>query len=142
MAALARRHQPVTWRPELTLCRLPPQSHNVDACLRFLDARGVNVQGLSAEAGSAPRSVFRTLRLQRSGSAACGPVGDHEGARCIVGGWSRRSRVNGSVSDTMFSCHTRAEEELKVSSDSLTARGSERGGKHCIMGSVPFEATR
>lgn len=27
----------------------PPQIENVDACLSFLDARGVNVQGLSAE---------------------------------------------------------------------------------------------
>lgn len=31
-------------------CRLSPrQIENVDACLSFLDARGVNVQGLSAE---------------------------------------------------------------------------------------------
>lgn len=33
-------------------CRLssaPRQIENVDACLSFLDARGVNVQGLSAE---------------------------------------------------------------------------------------------
>lgn len=27
----------------------PHQIENVDACLSFLDARGVNVQGLSAE---------------------------------------------------------------------------------------------
>lgn len=30
-------------------CLSPHQIENVDACLSFLDARGVNVQGLSAE---------------------------------------------------------------------------------------------
>jgi len=61
---------PVTWRrPLLTVCRLPPQSHNVDACLSFLDARGVNVQGLSAEGKTDERS-----KVGGKSAAQRGPV--------------------------------------------------------------------
>lgn len=43
------------------LSSAPRQIENVDACLSFLDARGVNVQGLSAE-GKADKPVWGLSR--------------------------------------------------------------------------------
>lgn len=70
------------------LSSAPRQIENVDACLSFLDARGVNVQGLSAE-GKADKPTCDSRPLPQFSSSLSEPVEaeDDETSRSVATVW-------------------------------------------------------